>query len=102
VGAILVGAAIGSQDAAVVAFTCASVAGYAVYLLAIGFVGGVDPVRISTALAGPAVLSGCCALTTWAFDLSGVGKYASIVVFGIGWAGGVYRTYKIFRSQELY
>jgi hypothetical protein len=91
VGAILVGVAVDSPDVAIVAFTCASIAGYLIYLLAIGFVGGAKPMRILLALAGPVALSACCTAMVLGIGLSDISKYAIIAPFGVVWIARLHR-----------
>jgi O-antigen/teichoic acid export membrane protein len=91
VGAILVGVAVASPDVAIIAFTCASIAGYLIYLLAIGFVGGVKPTRILQAIAGPIALSAFCTVVIVGGGLSGIPKYAIIALFGVAWIARLQR-----------
>lgn len=84
-GAILAGAAMASPELAVIGFTLASIAGYAIYLLAIGFVAGVQAHQFGLALAGPLLISGACALMVYSIGSSSVIAIVSVLVFGGAW-----------------
>jgi O-antigen/teichoic acid export membrane protein len=85
IGGILAGAALRSPEFAVMGFTAASIAGYAVYLLAIGAVSGIRPSQFGLALCGPLALSAACALAVYAAGSSNVAAGSVLLVAGAMW-----------------
>jgi O-antigen/teichoic acid export membrane protein len=93
IGGILVGAALGSPEFAVIGFTAASIVGYAIYLLAIGSVSGVRPSQFGLALSGPLALSAACALALYAGAYSNVATGSALLVLGAVWGWQLLRIY---------
>jgi lipopolysaccharide exporter len=86
VGAILIGAAVQSEQVAIIAFTIASIVGYAVYLVAIGWVTEVSVKRITMALLGPLALSAIGAsVALGVAEISIIGKYSAIAAILLIW-----------------
>lgn len=86
VGAILVGASMESQTIAVIGFALASVAGYVVYLLAIGFTARVGLTQIPGAIGSPILLSvGCVVVFLGVSSTGWLTGYAAILSVALVW-----------------
>ncbi|WP_158083488.1 oligosaccharide flippase family protein [Manganibacter manganicus] len=82
---ILLGAAMASPGLAVVGFTIASILGYTIYLLAIGFVSGVRAQQFLQALIDPVLLSAFGAAALYVVVPSFLATSAALVILGGVW-----------------
>mgnify|MGYP001108727900 CR=1 FL=1 len=92
-GAILAGAAMASPNLAVIGFSLASIAGYTIYLLAIGSVAGVKARQFGLALAGPLLLSSVCVSVVYGMGSSNRVAMGAMLAFGAMWLACLFSNY---------